>query len=117
MNRFTTMILTSALAVSAQTALAADLIVDSPRHTSVQFGDLDLSRVEGAATLYQRLRLAAETVCADVGSKDLASAARAKSCISEAISTAVAQINRPVLNAYYRSKLGIGNAAMRQASN
>jgi len=117
MNRFTTMILTSALAVSAQSVLAADLIDNSPRHTDVHFADLDLTRVEGAATLYQRLRRAAETVCTDVGSKDLARAVHANACIAEAIATAVAQVNRPVLNAYYRSKLGIGNAALREASN
>jgi UrcA family protein len=117
MNHFTTMILTSALAVCAQSALAADLIDDSPRQTSVHFADLDLSRVEGAASLYQRLRFAAETVCADVGSKDLARTTRVNSCISGAIATAVAQIDRPVLSAYYRSKLGIGNAALREASN
>jgi UrcA family protein len=117
MNRFTTMILTSVLAVSAQSALAADPFDDAPRHVDVHFADLDLNRTEGAASLYQRLRLAAETVCTGVSDRDPARAARGKACVSEAIATAVAQINRPILNAYYRSKLGIANAALREASN
>ena len=116
MNRFTTTILTSALALSAQSALAADVIDDSARHVDVHFADLDLSRTDGAAVLYRRLRLAAQTVCPDFDSPELARAARAKDCISEAISNAVAQVNRPVLTAYYRSKLGIGNAALREAA-
>jgi UrcA family protein len=115
MNSLTTMILTFALTVGAQTALAADLIDDSTRHVEVHFADLDLSRVEGAASLYKRLRLAAETVCRD-DSKDLARVTRTKACMSDAMSTAVAQINRPILSAYYRAKLGIGNAALREAA-
>lgn len=116
MNRFTTIIITSALAIGAQCAFAADTVDGSARHIDVHYADLDLNHVEAAAALYQRLRLAAETVCADVDGKDLARATRARACISEAISNAVAQVNQPVLTAYYRSKLGIGNVALRQAA-
>jgi UrcA family protein len=116
MNRFTAMILTCTLALSAQSVFATDLMDDSARHVVVHFADLDISRVEGAATLYKRLQTAANTVCAD-WSNDLSNLAGAKACITKAISTAVAEINRPVLSAYYRSKLGMGNAALREASN
>jgi len=116
MNHFTTLILTSVLAVSAQSALA-DLSDDAPRHVVVHFADLDLSHPEGAASLYQRLRVAAQTVCTTVSDRGADRASRDKACVSEAVATAVAQINRPILSAYYRSKLGIGNASLRQASN
>ena len=82
----------------------------------MHFADLDISRVQGAAVLYQRLQAAAKSACTDFTTKDLLSAATTRTCISEALSNAVAQVNRPVLNAYYRSKLGIGNAPVREAS-
>jgi UrcA family protein len=115
MKRLTTVILASALALSAQYVLAADMN-DSPRQVDVHFADLDLSRVDGAAVLYQRLQSAAESVCMDFRTRDLLSNANARSCIAQAVSTAVAQVNRPVLNAYYRAKRGIGSDRMREAS-
>jgi UrcA family protein len=116
MNLFTTIVLTSALAAGAQIAHAADPSDDSVRHVDVHFADLNLNSIEGATALYRRLQSAAESVCTEGNPKDLEIAARAKTCVSAAISAAVTQVNQPTLTAYYRSKLGNINAVVRQAS-
>jgi UrcA family protein len=116
MNRITTIILTSVLAAGAQIALAAEPTEASPRHVKVLFSDLNLTSMDGATTLYRRLQSAAESVCAEHGSRDVNSIFRVKSCESAAMSTAVADINQPTLTSYYRAKQGYTNAAVRQAS-
>jgi UrcA family protein len=100
----------------AQIAHAADPTDASLRHVKVHFSDLNLTGTEGATTLYHRLRSAAESVCTEGGTRDLASVTRVKTCTSAAISAAVADINQPSLTAYFRAKQGYTNAAVRQAS-
>jgi UrcA family protein len=116
MNRITTIILTSAVAVGAQMAHAADPTDASLRHVKVLYSDLNLTSIDGATTLYRRLQSAAESVCAEHGTKDLGSVFRVKTCVSAAVSAAVADINQPTLTAYYRAKHSYTNAAVRQAS-
>jgi UrcA family protein len=116
MNRITTIILTSALAAGTQIALAADPTDAAPRHVKVLYSDLNLTRIDGATTLYRRLQSAAESVCAEHGTRDVSSVFRVKTCESAAISAAVADINQPTLTAYYRAKHGYTNVAVRQAS-
>ena len=116
MNRITTTILASALAAGAQIAHGADPTDAARRHVVVHFSDLNPTSIEGATTLYRRLQSAAETVCAEHGTRDVKSVFRVKTCVSGAISAAVADINQPSLTAYFRAKQGHANAAVRQAS-
>jgi UrcA family protein len=116
MNRITTTILTVALSATAHLASAADPTDSSPRHVEVHYADLNLSTAAGAAALYQRLHSAADTVCNEHGTRDLASQFRSKACVRAAISAAVTQIDRPLLTAYHRAKLGWPTAAARQAA-
>jgi UrcA family protein len=116
MNRMTTIILTSALAAGAQMAHSADPTDASARHVKVPFSDLNLTSIEGATTLYRRLQNAAESVCAEHGTRDVRSLFRAQTCMSAAMTAAVADINQPTLTAYYRAKHTDTNAAVRQAS-
>ena len=116
MNRITTIILTSALAAGAQIAHAADPTDASLRHVKVLFSDLNLTTIDGATTLYRRLQSAAESVCAEDGTRDVGKVFRVKTCVSAAISAAVADVNQPSLTAYYQAKHGFTNAAVRQAS-
>ena len=116
MKRITTIILTSALAAATQIANAADPTDATLRHVKVQFSDLDLASVDGATTLYRRLQSAAESVCAEHGTRDVGSVSRVKTCISAAMSAAVVDISQPSLTTYYRGKHGYTNAAVRQAS-
>jgi UrcA family protein len=116
MNRFTTIILTSALAAGAQIAHAADPTDDSRRHVTVHYADLNVTSTEGAKALYHRLKSAAEGVCSDGQTRDFEAARSYTLCVSDTISKAVTQINQPTLTAYYQSKLGNANVALRQAS-
>jgi len=103
MNRLTTTILTTMLAAGAQLA-HADVALDSPPQIKVQFADLDLTRVEGAAALYRRLHSAAQSVCAPLAN-DLARLDRYKACIADAVSVAVAEVDKPALTMYYRTQI------------
>jgi UrcA family protein len=116
MNRITTIILASVLATGAQIAHAADPTDAPRRHVEVHFSDLNLSSTDGVSILYHRLQTAAESVCTEGGTRDLGSVFRVKTCVSAAISAAVADIDRPSLTAYYRAKHGYTNSALRQAS-
>jgi UrcA family protein len=81
----------------------------------VRFADLDLSHSQGATVLYQRLKTAAETVCASHNGRDLGSQMRYKACWHSALDAAVAKADQPALTAYYRAKSGRGNATIQIA--
>jgi UrcA family protein len=116
MNRIATIILTSTLAAGAQIALAAEPTDASARHVKVLYSDLNLTSIDGATTLYRRLQSAAESVCAEHGTRDVRSIFRVRTCESAAMSAAVADINQPTLTAYYRAKHSYTNATVRQAA-
>jgi UrcA family protein len=101
MYRFTNTVIISALALT-QVACAGPAL-DRPQ-VVVHFADLDLSRSQGAAVLYHRLRAAAETVCAPIDDRDLGSYVRFKECVQSALSTAVAEVDRPALTEYYSAR-------------
>jgi UrcA family protein len=72
---------------------------------TVKYGDLDLSRSTGAATLYSRIRNAANEVCEPA----ISSGARelmllTLHCKEQSIARAVADVNVPALTSYYASK-------------
>lgn len=115
MYRFTTTVLISALALSSQLAHGGP--APDALSMTVKFADLDLTRSAGTAVLYQRLKGAAQTVCApfDARSRDLQSQVHFKQCVQSAIGTAVARIDRPALTAYYRAQFEAGNEPTRIA--
>ena len=113
MYRFTTAMMIFALALGFQSARAAP-----PQNVSsviVHFADLDLSRSEGAAVLYKRLKGAAETVCAPLDDRDVARHMGFKACAQSAISAAVAKVDQPALTAYYEAKTNSRNATIQIA--
>ena len=113
MYRSATAMMMFALALGFQSAYA-----DPPQNVPsvvVHFADLDLSRSEGATVLYQRLRAAAQTVCAPLEDRGLARHLSFKACVQTAISTAVAKVDRPALTAYYEAKASRGNATIQIA--
>ena len=103
MYRFTSIVIMSTLALT-RVADAAPA-PDRPQ-AIVHFADLDLSRSQGVAVLYRRLRAAAETVCAPLDGRDLARHMRFKACAQSALSEAVAEVDRPALTEYYRAQAG-----------
>ncbi len=113
MNRFTTTMMMFALALGFQSAHAAPPQI-APS-VVVHFADLDLSRGEGVTVLYQRLKGAAETVCAPLDDRDLARHMRFTACMHSAISTAVAKVDQPALTAYFEAKTNRRNATIQIA--
>ena len=92
-----------ALASSMSAVCSATDSTDVPQST-VKYQDLDVSSAQGAAVLYTRIRLAADTVCRPLDYGDLASKVRMHSCIRKAIADAVTKVNEPALFAVYNAK-------------
>src|SRR5271168_1055659 len=75
---------------------------DEPVATQrVSFKDLNLNTPEGAAVLYGRIKTAANEVCGHWNSFDLSQIHAQQTCISGAVSRAVAQVNSPMLTNLY----------------
>jgi UrcA family protein len=84
-------------------AIAAD--TDGPallKHVS--YSDLDLSREPGARVLYQRIKSAAGVVCAPLSGRQLSQYMNQANCVTNAIETAVKQVNEPMLTRYYLTR-------------
>ncbi len=86
-----------AMVLAIPVANAAPL--PAPKSVTVSFGDLDLTRPAGVATLRQRLAAAAYVVCTDDISTSLAEQIQRQKCRSVAMRRAMQQINPPVLMA------------------
>jgi UrcA family protein len=71
------------------------------RSVTVNYRDLNLSTIEGATTLYQRLRGAARSVC-DGELSGVHAYREWRSCYDAAIADAVTKVNSPLLTSLYR---------------
>jgi UrcA family protein len=91
------------------TAAQAGEPADALPHKVVSFRDLNLNTTEGAEALYKRIKSAAIEVCGVSDSFDLARMYVPRTCISEAVSRAVAQVNRPMLTSLHEAKTGKPN--------
>jgi UrcA family protein len=100
----------------AEVATAAQLVPRveiAQRH--VKYGDLDLSRAEGAATLYGRIHAAARDVCRPsmfVGKFEPANITQ--DCMKQAIENAVNDVDAPTLTSYHLAKTGRTNLLAQQ---
>jgi len=72
----------------------------------VRFSDLDVTKIEGAKTLYARLRIAAKVVCEPLESASSWGARQYQACMGKAIADAVTSVNRPLLTQYHQSRTG-----------
>ena len=77
----------------------------------VSLAGLDLSTPKGAEVVYGRIRFAAKVVCRVDQSRDLAQAARARTCFRRAVDDAVGQAHRPLLSELHARKMGQGEMA------
>ncbi len=68
---------------------------------SVRYSDLNLTREEGARTLYSRLQSAARRVCGVGQDRDLVWQALALSCAEKALGDAVAELDNPQVSALH----------------
>jgi UrcA family protein len=81
----------------AQSATAAEATPENTVSYPVRYSDLDVSKMQGAKTLYLRIRYAAETLCesaATWGKKE------GEACVNKAVNDAVARANVPLLSQY-----------------
>lgn len=74
-------------------------------HKVVSLRDLNLNSPQGVAVLYRRINSAAQEVCADPYRYDL-SELKLQSCVKDAVSRAIAQVNNPMLTSLYQAKTG-----------
>jgi UrcA family protein len=65
----------------------------------VSYADLDLNSRAGAEVLYVRLRSAAREVCSPFESSELSRHVAWQTCIDRSLSSAVAQLNKPLVTA------------------
>ena len=72
----------------------------------VSFKDLNLNSPEGAAVAYGRIKTAANEVCGHWDNYNLSQIHALQTCISGAVSRAVAQVNSPTLTSLYNAKTG-----------
>lgn len=103
----------SAAAASAGTSNNL-FVSDGVNKYVVRYSDLDLSKVDGAATMYSRLRVAAGIVCGPLESRSLLMETQYRACVSRAIAGAVNTIDRPLLSEYHESHAKGARTAVTQ---
>ena len=107
-NCFRRLIVTALLGAMSSSFAAPPAAADGfdPLRVTVKFGDLDVSRPQGAAVLYGRIRAAAEKVCAPFEADGVKARIRLNQCINKAVSEAVTKVGQPELSAVYSAKRG-----------
>jgi UrcA family protein len=92
-------------ALFAADASAADL----PQSLSVHYADLNLDRPADVATLYHRIAAAAEYICRPrlLTGQHLPEPGY-QVCFNDAVTQAVARVDRPALSAYHQQRLELG---------
>jgi UrcA family protein len=100
MKKLTTLVAIATLAAGILTAAQAN--ADADRHTEVvRFADLNTANARDTAVLYNRVALAAHSVCSTLDvSGSLSSTMRFSRCWHSAVKDAVAKINLSMLTAY-----------------
>lgn len=75
---------------------------ESPRSITVHFEDLNINNARGAARLYRRIESAAQDVCGGnlASQRWLALSSRYATCVRDAITTAIARVDRPAVTQY-----------------
>jgi UrcA family protein len=76
------------------------------RQIHVKYPELDVNSPAGAAALLQRIRFAADQVCAFRGTRELSILTMVQACTHQAIADAVAKVNNPSLTGLYEAKMG-----------
>jgi UrcA family protein len=91
----------SALAAFAACTVARADSVPDRLSVTVHFEDLDLTNVQGAAMLYGRIKNAARNVCRPLEPGPSLELLRPyAACMNQALTHAVAYVNRPTVTAY-----------------
>jgi UrcA family protein len=89
----------STLAMTPSFAVAADAA--APREITVRYDELNMSSASGASVLYARLRSASRSVCDVMDGRELRQHAAYNACYQQALSNAVAKVNRTSVTALH----------------
>jgi UrcA family protein len=99
MKNLTTLVAIATLATCILTAAQASASTD--RSETVRFADLNTADAKGTAILYERVALAAQSVCQPLNvSGSLSATMRYSACWHLALKNAVVTVNLPTLTAY-----------------
>jgi UrcA family protein len=91
-----------AASLSALAAAASPVEVqDEIPSRVVKFGDLDLTKDQGAAVLYTRIKTAARAVCLAPYNSVLEQRSSSDKCRDQAIARAVGDVHAPALTTYF----------------
>jgi UrcA family protein len=93
---------TAALSLSGLAAAA-------PRDANsvvVRYGDINLGSQAGVASLHQRLRNAAESVCSPLETRILGLRNAYESCVTDALAQGVAAVGHPALTEFHVARQG-----------
>ena len=77
------------------------------RQRVVSYADLDATHEAGAATLYRRITIAAESVCEITDSRRASHTLREQECQDAATDRAVADVNSMALTRYHAARSGM----------
>jgi UrcA family protein len=96
------------VAFFAESAAARSLLDNSPPSARVQYGDLNLETPQGVASLYRRIRVAADKVCRSTEGPQLVNRAFWSEwhfCVEHAVAGAVQMVRNDNLSAYYSKQI------------
>jgi UrcA family protein len=99
---------TVAVALFAMASIAtahASAIDDAAPSVTVRYHDLNLSTAEGVASLYARIRYAADEVCGPLDSRDPERKQTWRNCVSHAVAEAVNTVHNRNLSAYHLHRI------------
>jgi UrcA family protein len=100
MKNLTTLVASAAFAACILTAAPAHAGTD-PQSETVRFADLNTTDARGTAVLFQRVVLAAHSVCRDLeAGGSLPAIMRFSKCWHSAVRNAVTTVNLPTLTQY-----------------
>jgi UrcA family protein len=108
-SRIQSLILIALFSILYSSLAALPAVADNsfePLNVTVKYSDLAISRPQGAAVLYSRIRSAAEKVCSLYDDRDLGRKMHLDACIHKAVADAVTAVNEPALRAVYSAKMG-----------
>jgi UrcA family protein len=86
-----------------------------PLQVKVKYGDLNVSSTSGASSLYNRIRVAADSVCHPFRPQnpgDLAARQVFTACVQKAMNNAINEVNEPALFTIANGKTGTSKPIM-----
>jgi UrcA family protein len=104
MNRKRSTLTGLALLCTAAVMATGAIAGETRESIDVNYVAADLTRPEGAESLYHRIQHAARQVCHEPSGRDLAEIHAYRQCFDRAVDAAVAKVDSSALTALHRSK-------------